>query len=257
MLFREYKISLQSTELEIIKLGLVNDIENRVRDYLAGDYEVTSTENIPSVEEVAFGKKAKKMNLCAFCIDLRNSSDLLSVHHKQTSGKIHKAFLTAVAKVVLHYGGVIRSFQGDSLLAFWPAQNKTQISSAVEAAMVTKWFLDVKFSPLFEKYSKLDFGIGIDWGEVFIVRAGISRDANTNDLVFIGECVNFATKIADQAKDPYHVEISERTYNKLTKKMIYSTQDNGREVDMWEDGSVEFKDEMYDTKYTEWYNTIE
>ena len=233
-------------------MRLVNDLRNKVTDYLAGNYKVTPTNSIPSVEQVSLGKKAKKMRLCAFCIDLRHSSDLLTVHHKQTSGKIHKAFLTVVAQVVLHYKGVIRSFQGDSLLAFWPAQYKRQISTAVKAALATKWFLDIELSSLFKKYEKLDFGIGVDWGEVFIVRAGISRDANTNDLVFIGDCVNFATKIANKAEGPYHVEISESSYDKLTKEMIYGTQ-NGWEVDMWEDESVEFKGDVYDTKCTDWH----
>jgi adenylate cyclase len=116
----------------------VNDIENRVRDYLGGDYEVTETQTIPSVDSVPFGKKVKKMKLCAYCIDLRKSSELLVIHQKQTSGKIHKAFLAAASKVVLENDGEIRSFNGDSLLAFWPAHYKWQLSAAIRAAMITK-----------------------------------------------------------------------------------------------------------------------
>ncbi len=121
--------------------------------------------------------------------------------------------------------------------------------------MVTTWFLSEKLSPLFEKYEELDFGIGIDHGEVFIVRAGISRDANNNDLVFIGDCVNFATKIADQAKSPDHVEISLHTYNNLEEDRIYTTRD-GERVNMWRDGSVTYKGEKRKTKITNWYHTL-
>lgn len=112
-------------------MGLVSELENKVRDYLAGNYQVTNTQTIPSVDNVSFGKKAKKMKLCAYCIDLRKSTELLMVHQKQTAGKIHKAFLTVSSRIVLANGGKIRSFNGDSLLAFWPAYKKTQLDTAI------------------------------------------------------------------------------------------------------------------------------
>jgi class 3 adenylate cyclase len=233
-----------------------DDLKNKVSDYLDGEYEVTETETIPSVDNVTFGKKAKKMKLCAYCIDLRKSTELLSVHQKQTSGKIHKAFLTVASKVVLEHGGEIRSFNGDGLLAFWPANYKSQISKAVKAAMVTKWFLDIELSPQFEKYEKLDFGIGIDWGEVYIMRAGISRNTNNNDLIFIGKCVNYATAIANQAKAPCHVEISESTYSNLEDDRIYG-KTNGQQENMWTDGTVSWKGVDHKSKVTRWYNKTE
>ncbi len=233
-------------------MGFVNDLENQVREYLAGDYEVSEITDIPSVDNVSFKKKAKKLNLCAYSIDLRNSSDLLFQHHKQTSGKIHKAFLTVAAKVAQKYGGKIRSFQGDSILAFWAGAYKKQITTAVEAAMVTKWFLDIEFSKHFEKYEKLDFGIGIDLGEVYILRAGISRDANNNDLVFIGKCVNFAVAIANQARSPYHVEISQDAYDNLLEEMIYDNDGNN----MWSNSTIEWNGVKYPTKLTSYYSFL-
>ncbi len=233
-------------------MGFVEDLTNKVRDYLSGDYEIVETNGIPSVDNVSHGKKAKKIKLCAFSIDLRKSSDLLFQHQKQTAGKIHKAFLAVASSVVLKYGGKIRSFQGDSILVFWPANLKSQINDAVRAAMAIKWLLSIKLSSLFEKYSKLDFGIGIDWGEVFIVRAGISRDSNNNDLVFIGKCVNLAVAIANQAKAPENIEVSFPVYNNLEDIHKYSTKNNNK-VDMWEDGSVEWNNKRYDTKLTSYY----
>ena len=237
-------------------MGFVIDLENKVRDYLEGDYEITETKTIPSVENVPFGKKAKKMQLCAYCIDIRNSTELMDIHQKQTSGKIHKAFLTIASRVVLENGGEIRSFNGDGLLAFWPAYTQSQISDAVKCAMTTKWLLHTKLSPLFEKYQKIDFGIGIDWGEVYILRAGISRNSNNNDLVFIGKCVNYATAIANQAEDPYHVEISKNIYDNLEDNWILG-ESKGQNVNMWKDGTVKWKGDNYNSKITCWHATSE
>ena len=236
-------------------MGLVNDVTNKVRDYLDGDYEVEEVRSIPSVENVPFGKKAKKINLCSFAIDLRKSSELLKVHQKQTSGKIHKAFLTATAIVVNDLGGEIRSFNGDGLLAFWPANEKEELDTAVKTGMRLKWFLDIELSPLFKKYTKLDFGIGIDWGEVYILRAGISREANNNDLIFIGKCVNLAVAISKKAQSPYHVEISESTYSNLTEKWIYGTSQGVRK-NMWTNSSIRWNDKTYSTKKTNWHSSM-
>ncbi|MBA7653907.1 hypothetical protein ES703_61772 [subsurface metagenome] len=156
------------------------------------------------------------------------------------------------SSVVLKYGGKIRSFQGDSILVFWPANLKSQIMDAVKAAMAIKWFLSSELSSLFEKYSKLDYGIGIDWGEVFIVRAGISRDSNNNDLVFIGKCVNLAVAIANQAKAPKNIEVSLSVYNNLEDSHKYATKNNNK-VNIWNDGTVVWNNKRYDTKLTSYH----
>jgi class 3 adenylate cyclase len=154
-------------------MGIKDDICTKARDYLSGDYQVEEVQNIPSVEKLAFGKQAKKAKVCAFSIDLRNSTGLLYVHQKQTAGKIHKAFLHVAASTVLHFGGEIRSFKGDSLLALWPANYKSEITTCVRAAMTVQWLLTVELAADFEQFSGIDFGIGVDWGDVFIARAGL------------------------------------------------------------------------------------
>jgi len=236
---------------EGIDMGLADDISSKVKDYLDGDYDVTEANVIPSAKDVAFGKVAKKMPLCVFSIDLRQSTNLLFSHNKQTAGKIHKSFLYAVSAVVKDNLGQIRSFNGDSLLAFWPAFKKYQINACVFAAMSVKWLLDVALSPLFEKYEKLDFGIGVDLGEVFMVRAGLSGDADNNDLVFMGQCVNFAVAVGEQAQAPYHVGISPAVYNNLGDFLIHGTE-YGRTVDIWRDGTVKWQGNAYPAKATSW-----
>ena len=78
---------------------------------------------------------------------------------------------------------------------------------------------------------------------------------NGRDLVFIGESVNFATAIANQAKSPHHVEISSDTYDNLLDDRIYAKQ-NGRNVDMWDNGGINWKGDDYRTKLTSWHIEI-
>jgi adenylate cyclase len=236
-------------------MGYLKELEDKIKDYTEGDYEIIETAKIPSPENVTFGKKAYKIKLTSFCIDLRKSTDLLRIHDKETCGKIHKSYLTIATKIIIENSGQIRSFNGDSVLAFWPAQYKSEIEQAVRAAFQLKWALDIKFTKYFETYSKLDFGIGIDWGDVYIVKAGLPKNDNNNDLVFLGMCVNYATMIANQASSPNHIEISTSTYSNLTDDWKYGTS-NGVKQDMWKNGKVNWKGQEWQTKLTTWYEEI-
>lgn len=250
-------------------MKLIDDLEDQIKDYMSGDYEIIDINSIPSVEDVTFKKKVLKINLCSYSIDIRKSSNLLIKHRKKTSGKIHKAFLTTTSKIAKYYGGEIRSFQGDSILVFWPATVQ-DLNKAVKSAMVTTWLLGVKFSKYFKKYSELDFGIGIDWSEVYILRAGIARDANNNDLVFIGRCVNFAVAIANEAKGPNHIGISKDVYHNLEDSLKYQYRKasysdriwkniyerNGEfyvAENMWKEGTVDWNDETHRCKVSSYY----
>ncbi|WP_457556456.1 adenylate/guanylate cyclase domain-containing protein [Candidatus Harpocratesius sp.] len=225
------------------------DLENKVKDYLSGDYEITEIDYVPNINNVSIHKKAIKVKMVTFCIDLRDSSELLFIHQKQTAGKIHKTFLLIVAECIKDYGGRIRDFQGDSILAFWPGKLQKDIENAVQCAMKITWYLDIRFSKYFEKYSKLDFGIGLDIGDVYVIRAGLSDKNDNNDLVYIGKSVNFAVAIANQAKNPYHLEISMDIYNRLSKNCIY----DNKNTNMWKSEIIIWKNRRYDTAITKYY----
>lgn len=234
-------------------MGYITDLDSKVKDYLEGDYEIVETKNIPSPENVPFGKKAFKIKLMSLCIDLRKSTDLLTVHDKETCGKIHKAYLTIASKIITENGGQLRSFNGDSVLAFWPCQYKSDVDKAVSTAMKLKWALDIKFSSYFEEYSKIDFGIGLDLGDVYIIRAGLPKNDNNNDLVFLGMCVNFSCMLANQAYGPNHVEISTIVYDNLTEYLLIGTNPKGIRENMWADGIAKWKGKNWKTRLTSWH----
>jgi len=231
-------------------MGYIKELKNKIKDYMDGDYEVTETNTIPSPEDVPLGKKAFKIKLASLCIDLRKSGDLLRIHDKETCGKIHKSYITIASEIITKNHGQLRSFNGDSVLAFWNAEYQYGIWAAVIASLQLKWALDIEFSKYFEKYSKLDFGIGVDFGDVYIVRAGLPRNDNNNNLVFLGECVNYACMIANQAHSPFHVEISTDAHLNLGEDLLMGTDIYGVKRNMWSDGYVPWGGKCCKTKLT-------
>lgn len=236
-------------------VGIIENIDNKVKSYLDGDYQIIDFNGIPQIYNVAFGKKAYKTSLITFSIDLRKSSQLLFDHPEKTAGKIHKAFLTVIVETIRHFGGHVRDFQGDSILAFWGAQKQGAIRNAVTAALGIRWLLTTKLKKHFEKYTTLDYGIGIALGEVYVLRAGIKQNPNNNDLVYIGKSVNFAVAIANQAKLPACIEVSRKLFKKLTEDLKYGADKSGNKEYMWEKNTVEWNDVKYATNRT-WFHAI-
>ena len=233
------------------KILVVNRIENRVRDYLDGEYSLREENFVPRLYNVHLGKRAYKTKICAFYIDLRNSTDLLFKDGKAISGKVHKAFLNVVSEVIQYYRGEIRDFQGDGVLAFWPANYKSEISSAVRAGFALKWFFKEKLKEYFEPFGGIDYGIGIDWGEIYVLRVGITATDNSNDLVYIGKCVNFAVGIANHLISPNNMGISESVYSNLEEDKIYATK-NDQKVNKWEDLEFIWKNKNKKIKTSSW-----
>ena len=163
--------------------------------------------------------------------------------------------MTIATKIITENGGQLRSFNGDSVLAFFPGQLKSDIENAVRTAFRLRWALTIKFDKYFSQFSKLDFCIGIDWGDVLIVRAGLPMNDNNNDLVFLGMCVNFASAIANQGYAPNYIEISNTVYANLTDDWL-NGMNNGVKQNMWKDGTVHWKSKVYNTKLTSWYQEI-
>lgn len=191
-----------------------DDITGRLKEMLAtGEYTISDSEVIPGPGDnrVTFGNTGVRFSASTLYIDMRGSTKVLSQYKAHNVAKIHKAYLYTATTLIADAGGQIRSYNGDSILAFFPKNLKATINSAVRTAMQIKWMLNQ--DPVKEQFGQyqhtLDFGIGIDHGQIVCVKAGRSQNSNHNDLIWLGDAVNRATRLSDRARSPNHVYISD------------------------------------------------
>jgi adenylate cyclase len=204
------------------------EIHNKVKEYLApGAYEITEIDYIPEIDDrnIAFGNKGVKLTASVLYLDMRGSTDVIKQHHKYTVAKLQKAYLHVAAQVVSDNGGHVRSFNGDGILAFFPRNWKETIRNAVKAAMQIKFMLTEKSKAEFERYHSIDFGIGIEHGDLFVTRVGTPRNPNNNDLTWVGFPVNTAVRLGDKAMGPRHIRISSYVYENLLDDVKYHDQE--------------------------------
>lgn len=109
---------------------------------------------------------------------------------------------------------------------------------------------------LLEKYSSLNFGIGLDHGEILCTKVGVGGEHN-RDLFWIGNSVNKSTVLGDQSSEPYHISISKYAYDNLLDWAKYGKGKDywGQEIDvnMWTQSTFTYNDKTENFYYTSWY----
>ena len=243
-------------------MGLNKDITDKVKEILEGGYTIEDVSYVPEItnSKLTFNSTGLRFEATTLFIDLRDSTGILNRHNKSTIAKIHKAYLHTTVKIATSLGGEVRSFNGDSVLAFFQGTSKQSLSNAVEAAMKIKYMIsntESGINSLLAKYSAVDFGIGIDDGKILCAKVGIGGDNNTKDLIWIGNAVNKAVVISDNCKSSYHIGISSIVYDNLLDHVKYGTQKdywgNDTKVDMWTRYSITYNGQTEYFYKTSWH----
>ncbi len=208
-------------------MGLKEDITNKVDTIINSNFDVEKVIYVPDIgdKKLTFGNKGLKFRATVLHIDMRGSTKILNNHNKTTVAKIHMAYFHTIVKIAGNLGGHVRSFNGDSMLVFFPGITKATLSNAVKAAMQMKYMIsseDSGINNILSKYSAIDFGIGLDEGEILCTKIGIGGDANNKGLFWAGNAVNKSVRLSDLAKSPNHICISSYVHYNLLDEVKYS-----------------------------------
>lgn len=202
-------------------MSLLDEINDKVDEYLSGDYEVTKKTTVPNPEDVPLGNRAALLEATVLFVDIRQSSDITNTFRRQTAAKMMKAYFNGAVKIINKNDGYVRSFNGDGLLAIFIGDFRS--NNAVKAAMRLKYFVNSVLESKFRRYfegnqsavgNALDFsiGVGLDEGTIFAVRVGIK---GTNDVAWVGRCTNTAAKLSNITKSPKNIAVTRAVYKRL------------------------------------------
>lgn len=239
-------------------MALKEDIINKTKSIVDEQFKIEDVTYVPEISnpKLTFGCTGLRFESTVLFIDMRGSTGILNNHHKWTVAKIHMIYFHAIVKIANSLGGNVRSFNGDSLLVFFQGTTKESLSTAVKAAMQMKYTITHVINTYIEKYSPIDFGIGLDDGKILCTKIGVGGE-NNRDLIWIGNAVNKSTVISDKSKSPNQIGISSVVYNNLTDEVKYTTKKNIRgedeKVDMWKKASISYNSQTEDYYYTNYH----
>lgn len=199
--------------------SIIQEIDIDVLDVTKTNFVHNDTRVVPSAMdgdltyERGKDKKGKKIETCVLYVDIRNSVALTEKHHTQTMGKIYTAFTKAVLKVARHHYGHTRNIIGDRVMIVFPV--KDCFTNAVNCAISINHIAQKVIS---KQFTGVDFkcGIGIDYGELRVIKVGIQRNGTENGenkgLVWVGYPANIASRLTDVAN-----KTIEETYYEVTR----------------------------------------
>lgn len=230
-------------------MGLKDDLNDYIEGFLGSEYSITRADVIPDKSSLTFGATAKELNAVIIYIDMRGSRKILSDQDALASARVHKSFLHCLSKCIRKNDGFIRSFGGDSVIAFFKGDECEK--RAVKAAMNCSYAISNILNPLLKKHSidEIDFGIGISKGDFTIVKSGVSRNEMYQDLVWIGWPLYHALEYSNMAKSPKKIWISKTVFNAIKddNSMRYS---DGKHMWFYKDVKLSFGDfRVYITSY--------
>lgn len=200
---------LEEIERDVMDVTKTNFVHNETRVVPnAGDSDLTY--------ERGKEKKGKKIETCVLYVDIRNSVALTEKHHTQTMGRIYTAFTKAVLKVARHHNGHTRNIIGDRVMIVFPSIDcyTNAIDCAISINHISRHIINKHFTAV-------DFkcGIGIDFGELRVIKVGIQRNGTENGenkgLVWVGYPANIASRLTDVANKKV-----EETYFDVTRNPI-------------------------------------
>lgn len=220
-------------------MGLKEEIFKKTKEIESETFLVEEVSFVPTISnsQLTFGCKGLEFEATVLYIDMRGSTAILNKHRKRVVAKIHMLYYHAIVKIAKATGGDIRSFNGDSLLVFYQGRTKQVLSKAVKAAMQMKYAIKTLLNENLKRYTDIDFGIGIDYGNILATKVGIGGTDETKDLIWIGNPVNKSTKISDKCKTEFNIGISKCVYDNLLDDVKYHIKDNGywgeQKIDIW------------------------
>jgi adenylate cyclase len=214
-------------------MPLADELQEEVAAILRDRFDISAGWAIPSLGDVPFDNAGKRIRLFSLFVDIRRSTDLVTALGLETSARMYKAYLRGVTRIVRHRGGQVLSFNGDGIVAGFVGSSAA--NAAVLSALNINWFNHHILGPyvmseLANLHSALvfDWGIGIDAGNVLVVKSGM-RGADNSDLVWAGNPVNFSAKINSKASAPWNLYVSEAVHSELHSSL---TDTNGTPI--WE-----------------------
>ncbi|MFE2823263.1 adenylate/guanylate cyclase domain-containing protein [Streptomyces sp. NPDC059271] len=215
-------------------MGLRDEIRSDLDALVGGAWSVREGRVVPGTDDVRlFTNDAVKLDAVYLYADLLGSTRLARDFPWETAGKVIRAALRTASKIIKSYGGDIRSYDGDRVMAIFitGAKNSTAAECALKINYAMRRIVEPALYAEFPELERAGFdvrmSVGIASGDAVITRAGVR---GSSDLVSIGRAPNIAAKLSDiRAELYYRVYITESVYHSLLEDSKYDNDGN----DMW------------------------
>lgn len=233
-------------------MSITDDVSSGIDDVLKSPWSKRNGSVVPETDDVVLKDGAVNIDATYLYADLADSSSLAQKVNKEVTAKVIRSYLNAAVRLLKHYKGEIRSFDGDRVMGIFIGGSKN--TNAVRAALALNWAVEKQLKPKLEaKWSDLGdhwivkHGVGIDTGQAMLVRGGVR---NNNDLISIGAAPNVAAKLSELRYSPT-IYITKAVYDGMSDSN--KTYEGKSMWDSW--GSTKVGEKPYSIYSSGWWSS--
>jgi len=205
-------------------VGFGDELTAQARATIGGRIMVREGTTVPTTKQVLLEKnEGVEIDATYLYADMVGSSDLAQTAYKPVTAKIIRSYINGASKILERYGGEIRSFDGDRVMAIFVGPDKETF--AVRAGLAINWLVQQVLRPMVKDAWtdiaaswQMDHSVGIDTGRALITRGGVRGD---NDLISIGRAPNVAAKLSDIRSPLYKVHITHEVYEPMSNAVAF------------------------------------
>lgn len=180
----------------------------RIDEILTENLDISESKTVPRVEDLPYNQ-GKNVDCTAIFIDLRGSSDFVKELNKQfkSLGRIYKSYISEIVAIMNSFKTCREiNIVGDCVSAVF-AKGKEEdniVLDVLQAASISNAMMQVLNKKYQKKWNDMDSmkeikaGIGIAKGKTLVMKAGLNK-SGINDIVYMGDVVNTASKLCDAA----------------------------------------------------------
>jgi adenylate cyclase len=171
-----------------------------------------------------------KTNLVIMFVDINNSTQMSLALTAREFALVVQTFAQEISIAVLRYGGYVFKYEGDAVIALFPAEhNRTKVcKNALNCSTAVLEIIRESLNPAFKENElpEITVRIGLAYGNALVVLYG--KDLEEAHIDIVGSSISLASKIASIAK-PNQVLVGEFVYNIVKSSEVSS---NFREISL-------------------------
>lgn len=232
-------------------MTFADEVTNGVAGVISASLSQRDGTVVPETDDIVLRNGAVNIDATYLYADLADSSSLAQKTNPLVAAMVMRAYLNAATRILKHYGGEIRSFDGDRVMAIFIGSSKN--TNAVRAALALNWSVQEVLAPklaaiwpTLKDLWTVGHGVGIDTGAAMLVRGGVR---NSNDLISVGAAPNVAAKLSGIRSTP-NIYITKTVYDSMESSN--KTSADGRS--MWTSyGSVAIGSKSFTVYSSTWH----
>ncbi|GAA3298237.1 adenylate/guanylate cyclase domain-containing protein [Dactylosporangium vinaceum] len=169
----------------------------------AADVSYVKTDSLPPRERLTFNN-----GFYAYCsamfVDIRESSKLPDKYRRPKLAKLYRAYISEVVAVMDGSADCREvNIVGDGVWGVFDTPTTDEIDDVfATSAEVSSAIIMLNYALRRHDYEPIRVGIGLSYGRALVVKAGYSG-SGINDIVYMGDVVNQAAKLAAHGNENY------------------------------------------------------